>query len=140
MRQPPHNSNLGDLLLTLRREIIERIRKDGFTHDLSFSQGEVLRFIGPSGKVTMKSIANYLKITPPSATEIVSEMEKKGLVKRKSGTKDKRITLVSLSPSAKKLFVSLSATKDVILQRMISKLSEADRKSLERIIKILITK
>lgn len=131
-------SNLGDLLLIFRRNILESIRKEGFKHDLTFSQAEVLCFIGPSGKETMKNIAGYLKISPPSATEIVAEMDKKGLVKRKNDKNDRRVVFIVLTDMAKKLFVLLSKRKDIILKKMISKLNEKDCKSLERIIRILI--
>lgn len=119
---------------------MESIKKEGFKHDLTFSQVEVLRFIGSSGKETMKSIADYLKISPPSATEIVTEMEKKGLVNRKNNKIDRRVIFIVLTSTAKKLFVSVSKRKEVLLEKMISKLNEADRKTLERIIRILIAK
>ncbi len=133
-------SSLGDLLFVLRRNIVEAIKKEGLRHDLTFSQVEVLYFIGPSGKATMKSIAEYLKITPPSATEIVSEMEKKGLIKRMSDTKDRRVVYIVFTHIAKKLFVSISKRKELILKKMIAKLSKIDQRNLERIIRILITK
>jgi DNA-binding MarR family transcriptional regulator len=131
-------SNLEDLLLLLRRNIHESIKKEGLGHNLTFSQVEVLCFIGPSGKRTMKNIADYLKISPPSATETIDEMEKKGLVKRKSDQNDRRIVFIVFTDMAKKLFVSLAKRKDVIFKKMISKLSEKDCQNLERIIKIII--
>jgi len=133
-------SSLGELLLIFRRNISESLKKEGFNHDLTFSQVEVLGFIGPSGKETMKNIADYLKITPPSATEIMAEMEKKDLVKRKRDKKDRRVVFIVLSPLAKKLFVSLNKRKKFILKKMIFKLNKKDRKDFERIIRILITK
>lgn len=132
-------SSLPDLLLILRRNILESTRKERIKHNLTFSQVEVLRFIGLSGKETMKSIADYLKIAPPSATEIVSEMEKKGLINRQSDKNDRRVVSIVLTSIAKKLFSSVSKRKDILLKKMISKLNEADHKTLERIIKILIT-
>jgi len=131
-------SSLGELLLIFRRNILESLKKEGFNHDLTFPQAEVLGFIGPSGKETMKNIADYLKITPPSATEIIAEMEKKDLIKRKSDKIDRRVVFISLSPLAQKLFVSLGKRKEFILKKMISKLSKKDRKDFERIIRILI--
>ncbi|HTE49186.1 MAG TPA: MarR family transcriptional regulator [Candidatus Paceibacterota bacterium] len=132
--------NLGDLLLIFRRNILESMRKEGFKHDLTFSQVEILRFIGPVGKETMRSIAGYLKITPPSATEIVAEMEKGGLVRRMNDKKDRRVVFIALSNLAKRLFVSISRRKNMILKKMTDKLDSKDRKNLERIIKILINK
>jgi DNA-binding MarR family transcriptional regulator len=131
--------SLLDLLLVFRRSILENIRNEGLRCDLTLSQAEVLDFIGLSGKETMKNIADYLKITPPSATEIVTEMEKKGLVKRINDKKDRRIVFITLTSMAKKLSVSLCKRKEFILEKMLSKLSEKDHKSFERIIRILIT-
>jgi DNA-binding MarR family transcriptional regulator len=133
-------SSLSDLLLVFRRNIIESFKKEGFKNDITFSQVEVLSFIGPSGKETMKNIANYLKITPPSATEIVTEMEKKGLVKRIDDKNDRRVVFIVLSPLAKKLFTSLHKRKELILNKIFSKLNKKDHENFERIIRILIKK
>lgn len=131
-------SGLGDLLLVLKRDIIENIKKKNLQPNLTFSQTEVLRFIGLSGKETMKSIAHYLKITPPSVTELVAELEKKGLVKRKGDRVDRRVVFIVLTEVSKKLFKYLSKQKNDIFRKMISKLNKKDKKELERIIRILI--
>jgi DNA-binding MarR family transcriptional regulator len=128
-----------DLLFILKRNISNDIKKEGLRCDLTSSQIEVLHFIGPSGKETMKSIADYLKITPPSTTEIVTEMEKKGLVKRKNNKNDRRIVFIVLTPLADKLFKLLHKRKEFILKKMLSKLDKKDRENLERIIRIIIT-
>jgi DNA-binding MarR family transcriptional regulator len=67
-------------------------------------------------------------------------MEKKGLVARKSDKDDRRIVFIVLSSMAKKLSVSLHKRKELILKKMLSKLSKKDCENLERIIRILITK
>ena len=132
-------SSLSDLIFIFRKNILKSIKKEGFKHDLTFSQVEVLSFIGPNGKETMKSIADHLGVTPPSATEIVKEMEKKGLVKRVDDKKDRRIVFIVLSPPAKKLSVSLCKQKELMFKKMFSKLNKKDFESFERIIRILIT-
>lgn len=134
-----NEATLGDLLLSLRRKIIESIKKEGMEHDLTFSQMEILQFIGISGKKTMKSIADYLKITPPSATAIVKDMEKKGLVSRINDKDDRRIVFIVIAEKTKKVFVSICKRKEMILKKMISKLDEKDKETLGRIIKIIIT-
>ena len=127
--------NIGDLLLAFRRRIVEALKKDGHKEELTFSQVEVLHLIGPSGKHTMKSIAEHLKITPPSATVLVSEMERKGIVSRVNDPKDRRVVYIALTEKTKKTYLSICKRKEVILERMVSKLTPADRKTLERIIK-----
>ena len=132
-------SSLSDLIFIFRKNILKSIKKEGFKHDLTFSQVEVLGFIGPNGKETMRSIADHLGVTPPSATEIIKEMEKKGLIKRINDNKDRRIVFIILSPPAKKLSVSLCKQKELIFKKMLSKLNKKDFESFERIIRILIT-
>ena len=132
-------SSLGDLLLLFRRNIIESVKKEGLKQDLTFPQIEVLHFIGLSGEKTMKEIAEYLKITPPSATEIISEMEKKNLVKRVNDKGDRRVVLIVLTEMSKKLFTSVCKRKELVFKKMINKLNKKDQKDLERIIRIIVT-
>jgi MarR family 2-MHQ and catechol resistance regulon transcriptional repressor len=131
-------SSLGDLLLIFRRKILESVKKEGLKNDLTLSQVEILHFIGHSGKKTMKNIADYLKITPPSATLMVEEMEKKGLVKRVNDKVDHRVVWITLSTKTKKTFASICKRKELIFKEMILKLSQKEQKDLERIIKIII--
>ena len=132
--------NLVDLLLLFRRNIAKSIKKDGIKQDLTFSQMEILHFVGISGEKTMKSIADYLKITPPSVTELVKEMERKNLIKRIIGKKDRRVISIILTDTAKKNYISISKNKEAILEKMISKLNKKDKEALGRIIKIITTK
>ncbi len=139
MKQSEHQKyNLEELLLVFRRNILEVLKKEGFKYDLTFSQMEVLRFLGRSGKETMHSIASYLQITPPSATEIVSELEKRGLVKRHGDKKDRRLVFIVPTSVVKKLCSSIFKRKNAVLKKMTSKLSKKDKLNLERIIRILI--
>ena len=140
MKNKYKKSGLWDFLFVFKRNIEENIKKEGLdSFDLTFSQVGILRFIGPSGKETMKSIADHLGVTPPSATEIVKEMEKKSLVKRINDKKDRRVVYIILSPPAKKLSVLLYKQKELMFKKMLSKLNKKDYESFERIIRILIT-
>ncbi len=139
MNNNDKKTNLGDLLLHFRRNILESIKRQGIKHELTFSQIEVLNFIGVSGEKTMKSIAEYLMVTPPSVTEIIREMEKKNLVRRLNNDKDRRIVSVVLTSATKNNFISISKNKESILNQMVHKLNQKDRRTLERIIKIIIT-
>ena len=139
MKNTSTKSNLSDLFISFRKNILESMKKGTFGHDLTFSQVEILHFIGPSGKVTMRNIADHLQIAPPSATEIVSEMEKKGLIVRKNDKNDRRVVFIVLTPTAKKFSTSLCKHKELVFKKIFSKLNKKDREEFERIIRILIT-
>jgi DNA-binding MarR family transcriptional regulator len=131
----PH---LGELLLTFRRKIIESCRKEGLPSDLSMPEAEILWYIGPDGSSTMKAIAEHLKITPPSVTSMVREMENKGLVLRKADPSDRRLVSIVFSKKAKDLHESIIQKRNGVLEKMLSRISEKEKKELERIIAILI--
>jgi DNA-binding MarR family transcriptional regulator len=132
------DSHLSELLLTLRRKIIESCRKEGLPNDLSMPQVEILSFIGPDGSETMKAIADHLKITPPSVTAIIADMEKKKIIERKTDPNDRRRVSIVFSKSAKVIYSSILKKKNQVLKKMLSRLSAKDTKELERIINILI--
>ncbi len=131
-------TNLDDLLLIFRRKILESVKREGLNHDLTISQIEILNFIGLTSKKTMRDIASYLKITPPSVTTIIEEMENKGLVKRINDKVDRRVIFITLTVKTRKTFASICKQKELIFKKMISKLNKKDQKILERIINILI--
>ena len=132
--------HLEELLLAFRREVASVCKRDGINYELTFSQVEIFHLIKEHQRVTMKQIAEHLKITPPSATALVSEMEKRGLVERKGDTVDRRIIHIVFTPKAKKILDKLAGRKQTILSTMVSKLSLEDQKTLERIISILLKK
>ena len=123
----------------LRRMITESIKKNTLKDELTFSQFETLWFIGINGKKSMEAIADYLKITPPSTTSMISKMDKKGLVCRKRDIKDKRVVYISLTPKTKNHLRTLRMQKEKLFSLIISKLSKKDKEHLEQIIKKLIT-
>lgn len=131
---------LEDLLLAFRRKIMEGMRKDKLHQELTISQVEVLRSIGMEGSQTMKDIAKSLQITPPSATSLIEEMEKKGLVKREKHVTDRRIVSIRLTKKSQTLFSRVCLQKKAIIDSMLSKLSAGEKKTLEKIIGIIISK
>ncbi len=131
-------ASLEDLILVFRRKIMDVCRKQGLPYDLTLSQGEIVRYLGAGGGATMKQIAAHLKITPPSTTSIISELEKKGVVKRIADMADRRTVSVVLSKKAQGIYSSMQKHKETILKKMLSRLSAHDKKTLERIITILV--
>jgi DNA-binding MarR family transcriptional regulator len=139
MKHTNSESRLEDLLFAFRRKMVDMLKQEGVKYELTFSQVEIMRFIAEHHAVTMRMIADHLKITPPSATALVDELEKKDLVKRDGKTGDRRVVSVEFTGKAKKLFDKLSKRKHTILHSMLAKLTLAERNALERIINILIS-
>jgi DNA-binding MarR family transcriptional regulator len=102
---------------------------------LSILQMETLRYIRENKKVLMKDLAEYLHITPPSTTSIVEDLFKRGLVKRLSDKKDRRIIKISLTTRGKKLLENSLQRKLKEFRKKIEVLSSDEKKSLLKILR-----
>lgn len=83
---------------------------------ITFSQWRVLSFVGAQDRVALKEIAESLSVSSSAATQLVDGLEKAGFVVRSADPDDRRISVIILSPKAKKFF---SVMKANILERMI---------------------
>ena len=125
---------LNDVLNAFRHSIksffLEEARKCG----CSLTHFEVLRFISDKGSVTMKEIAAWLQITPPSASSLVDVLVEKKLVSRVSSKDDRRIINIVLNKEADKIFDSIHNRKMLIFKKIFSNLNSEDKKDLIRIL------
>jgi DNA-binding MarR family transcriptional regulator len=104
---------------------------------LSILQIETLRFIRENRKVLMKELAEYLYITPPSATSLVDELFEQKLVRRAEDKKDRRITKISLTTSGKRLLANSLRKKMDQFRKKIEILNTKEKKSLLKILEKL---
>jgi DNA-binding MarR family transcriptional regulator len=96
--------------------------------------------LAEAGTATMKSLADKLKVTPPSTTTIIDALIRKSLVKREMNAKDRRVIRISLTPKAWKFFTKLKNQKLNILQNIFNELKLSDKNELIRILSILAQK
>lgn len=134
------DTSLSNLMFGLRRLINKSEKENKLKHELTVSQFETLWFIGPTGRRTMESIADHLNIKPPSVTALVDKLEKSGLVTREKDPADRRLIQVVLTKKTIKELQMMGRKKELVFDKIISKLSPADQKELERILSILIKK
>jgi len=100
---------------------------------MSILQLETLRFI-KDNKPSMKSVAGYLKIKPPSATSLVNDLVSSGLVKRSHGKNDRRVTnLVITGKGISTVKISLESA----MKKMSEKLKNLNEHEQEALISIL---
>ncbi|MDE2030713.1 MAG: MarR family transcriptional regulator [Patescibacteria group bacterium] len=141
MKKRPITKNkepsLEEALLAFRRKVSGILRQEAEDLHCSVSQIDTLSYIADKGNPTMKEIANYLKITPPSTTAIIEIMQKKKLINRVSNEKDRRTIRVTLTPKAWKFFKELHNRKLDIFKKMFSKLEDTERRQLTKILNIL---
>ena len=87
---------------------------------------EILNFIASRVETNMRDIALYLRIRPPSATSLVSTLQRDGLVVRRKSLQDKRTVLVSLTSKGNKALGAYRITSERALQRVFSRLEHSE--------------
>ena len=131
--------NIDDILIAFRQNMTNLLFKEAKGSGLSLSHFEILMYIAHKGEVTMKDIASWLHITPPSASVLVDTLVKKKLVTRVSSSKDRRTIHIILNREAHKLISLIHKKKMTVFKKMLSKLDKKDQKDLSRILNKCIT-
>ena len=98
---------LNKLLVQLFNDILhieEKAIKSTGIDNLSITEIHTIDAIGTEGNKTMGEIANNLRITVGTLTTAINRLIKKGYVERKRIEEDRRVVLVNLTESGKKVF------------------------------------
>ncbi len=96
MKENP-NDKIISLFFTVFRAFKQKLDLGNPLYQMPLAQMETLRFIGENKKVLMKQVADFLAITPPSATALINNLVKMGYVERGSDKKDRRAIHLSLT-------------------------------------------
>ncbi|KAB1912384.1 MarR family winged helix-turn-helix transcriptional regulator [Micromonospora sp. AMSO31t] len=89
------------------------------------------------GAVRLSALAEHLRIAPRSATEVVDDLEERGLVARQPDPADRRATLVGLTDEGTRISAAIRAARAAEAERFFGDLSDSDRADLARILRTL---
>ena len=128
------NKGLDEVLISFRRAMTMSLEEEAKETGVSLSHLEVIGYIARKGKVTMKEIASWLHITPPSASTLVEILVEKKFVTRTQSEKDRRTIYITLGEEAHKLFHKIHKQKISVFKKMLSKLNQKDKEELARIL------
>ncbi|MDD5639467.1 MAG: MarR family transcriptional regulator [Candidatus Pacebacteria bacterium] len=111
--------------MTLRDEI----------YNLTIGQMEILHFIKDKKQVPMKEVADFLEITPPSATSLINNLVISDILERKFDKIDRRVILLNITEKGKKIFEKAKKERAEAFEKIISILTEEERNHLLKILK-----
>ncbi|MGY0006954.1 MarR family winged helix-turn-helix transcriptional regulator [Micromonospora sp. I033] len=89
------------------------------------------------GALRLSALAEHLRIAPRSATEVVDDLEERGLVARQPDPADRRATLVALTGEGTRISAAIRAARATEAERFFGDLSDSDRADLARILRTL---
>ncbi len=111
--------------------------------DLTFAQSQVLFYVAAHPGCHMGDVAKAFGVTLPAVTHIVDRLEQKELLVRGDHPADRRIYVLDLTRAGKALAEELQALRVRGLERVLARMSAADRRrvvaGLEALIDAAVT-
>lgn len=105
--------------------------------NVSPSHGRALAVLLRHGPMRPGALAEHLRIAPRSATEVVDDLQHRGLVERAPDPADRRATLLNLTAAGQATGAAIRAARQAGAERFFAGLSRADRAELARILREL---
>jgi len=136
----PRNTDIGQLIsmvFSTSRLIRERAKDREKIDPFSFLQLETLRYVAEKGNPSMKDVADYLCVTPPSATSLINSLAKAGQLERIHDKNDRRFVRLVVTPKGKTVLASGFKKITTRMRRVLSNLNARERSDLFKILEKL---
>jgi len=98
--------------------------------DLTYAQSQVLFRLAEHPGSHMGDVAKAFGVTLPAVTHIVDRLEEKGLVTRGDYPADRRVYVLDLTRAGKTLVAELEAIRLRGMERVLARMSAADRRQV----------
>jgi len=105
--------------------------------DLTVAQLRVLLVLKTHGPNRMSRIASVLEVALPTATGIVDNLVKKGLVEREADSQDRRLVICKLSTEGKNLINRLWLSGQFQMENLLDGLTVEDLRKAANVARIL---
>lgn len=119
---------LGRLAIAVGR--ISRRLRSGGGGELSLGLISALATIGKEGPIRLADLAARERISAPSATRIVAELEAQGLVTRTADPADGRAQLVAVSDAGQAMIVEARSARVALLAELLERIDPAARQAI----------
>lgn len=101
---------------------------------LSFNEYDYLQSIQQLEKPRLSDLAQVMRVSKPSASNMASKLEKRGLLKRIPSPDDGRVVLLSLTREGKALMALDDEIFDRFTQRIRQAMTPEEYRTLERLL------
>jgi len=125
------------LLFNTTSLIKEKLREQEKSNSLSILSVRTLRYVSEKGKPTMKDLADYLHITPPSTTSLIEHDVKVGLLERVIDKQDRRLVRLIITEKGKKVLGQSYKSLNKVMKSILSKLNVRQLNELKNILETL---
>ncbi|MFG1891523.1 MarR family winged helix-turn-helix transcriptional regulator [Micromonospora sp. NPDC049051] len=131
------SDSLAEEFRAVTRRLRHRTREALAPWDVTPAQSRALGVLIRHGALRLSVLAGHLRIAPRSATEVVDDLEARGLVRRRPDPADRRATLVTPTEEGTRTGAAIRAARRAATEELFDRLAPADREQLARILRTL---
>jgi DNA-binding MarR family transcriptional regulator len=135
--EPAAEESLSDLFGAVARGLRRRTRVALEPLGVTPSLSRALSVLSELAPVRISTLADHLHVAPRTATELIDDLEQRGLVVRRPDPGDRRAVLVEPTAAGKRASGDIRAARDAAAERFFAALDGADRRDLARILRRL---
>jgi DNA-binding MarR family transcriptional regulator len=126
------------LISEFGRPLKSRMREQGAPECPSMPQVEVLQAVAEHDSPTMHEIALLLKVKAPSATALVGELVRAGLLMRESDASDRRQVRLAMTRKGVAALEAAVARRKKVISSVLSPLEARDRAQFNRLLQKIL--
>lgn len=115
---------------SLFRSLKQKLDLSSPLYRLPLAHTETLRLISEKKKVSMKQVADFLAITPPSATALIAHLVSEDFVKRSSGKNDRRAVYLTLTKEGAMVMQKAVLDRCKNFKKLLGKISPTQQQEL----------
>ena len=134
------NSEIIEHIFVVMKTVKHKMSLCSESSHITAVQFDALKFISANKQVTMSQISDYFSTSMPTATSLVDKLISSKLVTRKDDLKDRRIIKINLTKLGEKILAKAFKSRTNSMNKMLSYLSQSDKKELLRIFKKIVDK
>ena len=131
------DDGLAELFWAVSRQLRHRTREALSPLDVTPSQSRALSVLTRHGTMRLSELSEHLHIAARSATEVVDDLQRRGLVVRLPDPADRRATLVATTDAGAGAGQRIAAARRAEAARFFGALAATDRADLARILRTL---
>jgi DNA-binding MarR family transcriptional regulator len=131
------DDGLLEAFFAVSRRLRHRTKQALDPWELSPSLGRAVSVLARHGDLRPGTLAEHLRIAARTATEVVDDLQERGLAERHPDPADRRAVLVSLTAEGNRLSRDIQAARHEAGARFFATLSPADRAELARLLRAL---
>jgi len=107
-------------------------------HGITATQRLLVRTVGRYPGISAGDVASIMEVHPSTITPVLLRLERDKAITRHVDSADRRRALLKLTPRGKKIDALQTGTVESAVKRALSRVSEADRVTTERVLRVVI--